>query len=83
MSKEELYKAKTIIDEINKLDEICETLNDEIEQYSFEPPTRMTSFDLFYQNKHKKNLNEGEVKSLHDILKSEIDKLTKELKQII
>ena len=58
-------------------------MDSEIEKYEFDPPTRMTGFDLVFSGDHKKNLNEEEVELVRNIFKSEIEKITKELKLII
>lgn len=83
MTKEELSKAKGLIEEIDKLEKICEFMNLEIDKYEFSQSNKMTGFDLTFRGDHKKNLTEEEIESIRDIFKSEIEKLTKELKQII
>lgn len=83
MTQEKLAEINTLVREINILEELCRFMSSEIEKYDSEPTTKMTSFDLYYNAKHKMNLNEEEVKLIYDIFNARLERYTRELRQII
>ena len=76
MTQEKFEKAKMLEEQIKHITEIIEDLSKY--DYKLEPPTRMSSFDLYKYHESHTNLNEGEVVVIRKALEDERSRLQQE-----
>lgn len=82
MTQEKLYEINCLSNEIKRLKELCQTMDSHIAKYNYEPPTRMSGFDLSYQSEYKITLNEAEVKLVCDMFKIRLKELCDEFEKM-
>ena len=82
MTKDQLFEANQLSQEIDKTKELIQFMESKIAQYNFEPPTRMSGFDLCYDSALKSVLNEAEVKLICKALRTRLGELSEEFKSL-
>lgn len=82
MTREQLYEATQLLKEIDRTKELIQFMVSKIAKYNFEPPTRMSGFDLYYNSELKTVLNEAEIKLIYKALKTRLEELLNEFQSL-
>lgn len=82
MTRDQLFEANQLSKEIDRTKELIQFLESKIAKYSFEPPTRMSGFSLYYDSNHHSILNEAEIKLICTSLREKLGELTEEFKSL-
>lgn len=76
MTQEKLNEANSLSKEIDKLKGLCQFMNGVIAKYNFKPPTRISGFYLYYDNRCEYTLNEEDAECVYNAFKARIKELT-------
>ena len=82
MTRDQLFEANQLSKEIDRTKELIQFMESKIAKYSFEPPTRMSGFDLCYNSELKAVLNEAEIKFICKALRTRFGELSEEFKSL-
>ena len=82
MTRDQLFKANELSKQIDNTKKLIQFMESKIAKYNFEPPTRISGFDLCYRGELDTQLNEAEIKVICRALRTRLEELTKEFKSL-
>lgn len=82
MTRDKLFEANRLSEEIDRTNDTIRYLEAKISGYSFEPPTRSSGLVLSCNSEVKAFFNEAEVKLICEALKTRLEELSKEFESL-